>query len=535
MRNRSINKPTMNRSRRKECGAFFTPHWIAADMIRTHSIHHKWAEGASVLDPTAGTGNLLESLIRCCLEDGIPVTRDMIDRLKGYEREAEFTLDFGVRIREIHGIDHASSCLECRDFLDVPPADFDLILGNPPWLNFTDVREEEKEELKKAFIRYGLAGGSRNILLGSARIDLAALMIQKAMEDHLKSGGEAFFFIPLSLILNEGAHNRFRRGNLAEGYFSFREIRDFGEFRVFEEVSTRCGFISLQKHQASPAGTEKPLPAEVLPYYSLKSDRSWRKETARPVGPAGSAYRVTDVSGDITMPVPLITIEKSSRPRQGINTGGRNTLFIFDSCEDAGEAGGERVCRLANRQFSALLPRDLIFPLLNREQFKGQSHPARYIFLPYNSSSGKPLTPGELEKYPSARRYLEDHRESLESRKGTLIGSSISRGIYWSLLGVGPYSFSPWKVVWEAYGRNEFLPRLFGTASLNAGKPKSEKPWIVNQALQASCSFTDKAEAERVLEALLNPEIGRILKQQKMEGTCNWAQPGRIRHFLREA
>ncbi len=571
-----MNKPAMDRIRQKECGAFFTPHWIASDMIRTHSIHRKWADGASVLDPTAGRGNLLESLIRCCLEDGLPVTQQMCRRLKGYEREAEFTGGFAGRMTELirsgssgyaggsaaagdsdgpaspaptAGVTVPKNCLECRDFLEVPPGKpdgtgkFDIILGNPPWLNFTDVREEEKEDLKKFFIRYGLAGGSSRILLGSARIDLAALMIQKAMQDHLKPNGEACFFIPLSLVLNEGAHNRFRQGLLEGDSFSFKEIRDFRDIPVFPEVSTRSGFIYLQKSWKQ---------SESLPYYTLQDDLSWQRHSARPVGARGSAYMVTESGGAAPVSLPQIPIDKASRPRQGINTGGRNALFIFDSCEDAGEG----LCLLKNKKITALLPAELVYPLLTREQFRGGGHPAvepahpvesalgdgsgqpaKFIFLPYNSADGRVLSPRELERWPAACAYLEEHRKSLETRKGTLMGAAIAKGTYWSLLGVGPYSFSPWKIVWEAYGRDEFRPLLFGKAALpgNTGTVEINiKPWIVNQALQASCSFTDRTEAERVLNALRQPEIELVLKQQRMEGTCNWAQPGRIRHFLKE-
>ncbi len=41
-------------------------------------------------------------------------------------------------------------------------------------------------------------------------------------------------------------------------------------------------------------------------------------------------------------------------------------------------------------------------------------------------------------------------------QKGTLIQSLISKWGFWSLLGVGAYSFSRYKVSWESLGRSEF-------------------------------------------------------------------------------
>lgn len=511
---------TINRRRKKECGAFFTPLWISSELIRTHQIHRHWAEGASVLDPTAGDGSLLEALIRCCVEDNIPVTSAMMKALKGYEKEADFCGGFKLRIEERYGIKADDETLECRDFLKVESGVYDILLGNPPWLNFTDVKEEDKEELKEFFLRYELTEKGKGLLLGAARIDLAALMIKKAVQDHLTPGGRGYFFIPLSLMLNEGAHNIFRKGELRRRdnhsraeCFSFTEIRDFAETQVFPEVNTRCGFIALTRR-----GKQK----RSIPYYTLLEPGRWREEEAHTVGPAGSAYMIGGGEGRPA----LISIRKASRPRQGINTGGRNSLFIFDSCREAGKG----LCRVRNKNSEALLPEALIFPLLSRRQFRGDRNPSKFIFLPYNSAQGKVLTPRELQEYPAAQEYLEQHKESLAGRKGALLGNSINKGLYWSLLGVGPYTFAPWKIVWEAYGRDEFEPLLFGTCSLFSG----EKPWIPNQALQASCSFDTEGEGLRVLEGLKQPSINRILKQQKMEGTCNWAQPGRIRHFLKE-
>jgi hypothetical protein len=506
---------SISRSRKKECGAFFTPYWISSELIRHHNIHKRWADGATVLDPTAGDGSLLEALIRCTIEDKIPLTSSMLSRLKGFEREEDFTLNFRKRLEINYGILPPADVLECRDFLSVEPISYDILLGNPPWLNFTDVKEDEKEGLKKYFVHYGLTERGKGLLLGGSRIDLAALIIQKALHDHLVAGGDAYFFIPLSLMLNEGAHNVFRKGKLSaeSDSFSFEEIRDFADIQVFPEVNTRCGFISIKKSivQKSP-----------VPYFTMIEQGKWKEDKACPVGKAGSAYMLTD---NEKMP-DLITIKPESRPRQGINTGGRNTLFIFDSCED--EADG--LCRVQNKDITAILPLDLVFPLLNRKQFKGEKHPVKYIFLPYNRQSGRVLSLEELENYPAALEYLESQKESLTSRKGSLLGNSIKKGLYWILLGVGPYSFSTWKIVWEAYGRDEFKPMLFG----NAETPGDPKPWIPNQALQASCSFESKVEALRVLKELQQPSINRILKRQNMEGTCNWAQPGRIRYFLKE-
>jgi hypothetical protein len=94
------------------------------------------------------------------------------------------------------------------------------------------------------------------------------------------------------------------------------------------------------------------------------------------------------------------------------------------------------------------------------------------------------------------------------------------RGYWWALLGVGKYNFSKYKVVWEAYGRKTFEPKIF------SGR------WQANQSLQAYTPLSNKKEAKRILSALKNPAIEHYLRSLKMDGTMNWAQPGKIRKLF---
>ncbi len=507
----SGEEQALSRERRKSIGAFFTPDIQADFMVRQYDLHHKWAEGASILDPTAGKGSLLESLIRVSREDGIPLTGQMLKRLKGIEREEEFSRNFIHRIHSTYGIDFKSNPIQTGDILS-EKSNFraDILFGNPPWVNYTDLPSGEKETVKPCFLRFGLAASAGDLLLGNSRIDIAALIIMKTLESNLNSRGSAFFFSPLSLILNEGAHNTFRRGKLPGTSFSINEVWDYGSNEIFPGVTTRCGLIYMQRDRKM---------REALPYHIMTDKREWEEHLAAPVREGGSAYMIHNPAESTPPEIPRIPIGQDSLPRQGINTGGRNSLFIFESCKPVSKG----LCEVANKNERALLPEDLIFPLITAKQFRGNQKADKYIFLPYKQN-GKVLTEKELESYPGALDYLNRHKDSLESRKGVMLRSQIRRGYYWSLLGVGPYTFFPWKVVWESYGKNEFTPILF---SENNGKP-----WVPNQSLQAYCPFREKEEALRVLKQLKKPVIGSILKSHKMQGTCNWAQPGRIKVFL---
>jgi len=166
--------------------------------------------------------------------------------------------------------------------------------------------------------------------------------------------------------------------------------------------------------------------------------------------------------------------------------------------------------------------------LLTKECFRNvHSKPKRFILLPYNPETGNPLTDAELNQHPALRSYLHRHMPALENRKGSLLGAWIKRGIWWACLGVGKYSFSPYKVVWEAYGKHNFAPQVFSAFE--------GKPWQPNQAMHASIPCSTAKEAEFLLQQLESSHIERYLKSLNIEGTCNWAQPGRIKRFLKFA
>ena len=100
----------------------------------------------------------------------------------------------------------------------------------------------------------------------------------------------------------------------------------------------------------------------------------------------------------------------------------------------------------------------------------------------------------------------------------------MNRGCWWALLGVGPYAFAPFKVMWEAYGKDQFNPIVV--------RDVDGQVWQGNQAMHAFIPCWQEAEAQRIKTALENPEILALLHQLNGAGRCNWAQPGKIKKII---
>jgi hypothetical protein len=488
-------------------GDVFTPLQWGEFAIDKFDIYRKWQNGASIFDPTMGEGNLLEALITFGLGQGEVIENLPTHRLFGNELNTKYFQCALEKFKVKYGVDMACNFTN-EDILTLNPTQYDIVFGNPPWQNFVDLPDSYKQQIKSYFYKFDLVGNSQSLLLGGSRIDIAALVIQIAIKNFLKQNGEAVIFLPLSLFLNDGANIAFRSYCIGEVEFSINKIYDFNGLDVFGGVGTRYGLGHFTRDQ---------LAMFPIPYYRAAAG-SWTKCLAKPMFHHTDPLSImAEDSVDEFDCITPVVINKESSPRQGINTCGANDVYFFT---DLKEIDKELVLVSNKTQEAILLPKKFIFPLLTAKEFKDQvTVPSKWVLLPYNVT-GKPLEWDQISDYTQLSLYLEKHRETLENRKGVMLNAMLSRGHWWAMLGVGSYNFFPYKVVWEAYGKTRFNPTVF------------EGNWQANQSLQAFIPVRSLSEAQRVQSELSNKQIENYLLSLKMEGTMNWAQPGKIKKIV---
>ena len=484
----------------KPVGAVMTPLRWAKWLVRESGFVSKWVQGATICDPTAGRGVFVHALVDVAGEDGVEVDDMMLSRLSLVEREAVFLREFHESFRFKYNRAFPKQNTVCADIvLENPGRKSDLLVGNPPWANFNDLPAAYRESLKSAFIANGLVDDKQLLLLGCARVDFSALVLAVAMKKNLEIRGEGVFFVPLSLFQNDGAHSGFRRYSIGDATFRPTEIWAFTESKVFPEVATRFGAVRFERD----AVASYPIP------YRIECGDGWIQRLAAPVGEPSAPLSVFDSSDEFQQmsSFSMIEVRDGQKPRQGVNTCGANSVFIFDHAPKN-------------------IPDEFIFPLITKECFdESRPMPRKHILLPYDKQTGRPLDEATLESHPTLAAYFSSQKSQLLTRKGTLLNTWLKRGMWWACLGVGEYCFAPFKVVWEAYGKSSFRPRIFGCMD--------GQPWQANQAMQAFIPCSTLAEAEDLLDRLENSNIESYLKSLRVEGTCNWAQPGRIKRFLR--
>ncbi|MFN0033836.1 MAG: Eco57I restriction-modification methylase domain-containing protein [Saprospiraceae bacterium] len=490
-------------------GAVFTPLDWAEFAIREFGIYEAWMSGKTVFDPTMGEGNLLEALVKIALNRGFKVSEIPVERLFGVELNTDFFERFFVKMKASYGVEMPRKNFENADiFFLEREQKFDLILGNPPWMNFTDLPEGYKNQLKPKFFEHDLIGNAKDLLLGGSRIDVAALVVQKAIAQNLRAGGTAVFFLPLSLLLNDGANKHFRTYRINGTRYRIETVFDFNDAGVFEGIATRYGLVKFVRDEEQ----HFPIP------FKRWEHGAWADYMAKPAFLPTDPLSILDGSeADFWGDFEAIVLPKHSTPRQGVNTCGANDCFFFDHYESL----DEHLCQVSNSEVKAVLPKQFVLPLLTGKNFRGENiAPQKWVLLPYRLD-GRPLEPRQVLEDEFLSKYLFEKEQILKNRKGTMLAAWINKGYWWAMLGVGDYNFAPYKIVWEAYGKTDFEPRIF------------EGNWQVNQSLQAYIPLKTKQEAEEILKKLQDKRIENYLRSLKMEGTMNWAQPGKIKKLVR--
>ena len=487
-------------------GQVFTPPKWAEWLINKWDIFDAWIEGAHICDPTAGEGAFPLAMLHIARQKGAPITAERLSRLTLIEIVPSYLERFRENVKREFGVDFPTSQIFCQDVItEIHERKYDILIGNPPWVNFGDLPTAYKTRLKPFFLEEELVPDRQKTLLGASRTDIAALVLKVALGRLLKKNGVGYFYLPTSLFFGDGAHSGFRNYSAREfcnGVDSCREfaidpVYEFTSTKVFDGVGTSycCAKFRVDARQDFPIS------------YFRELDGKWVEHKALPLKNPTDPWRIVKDFDELHTDTTIeIRLSPEQRPRQGVNTCGANSVFIFD-------------------HKPSYLPEQFLYPLATKEIWRQNiSLPCKWILLPYDQQTGKPLTWDEIEQWDTLKAYLQKAQEVLKSRKGVLLQSVMNRGPWWVLLGVGTYAFAPFKVIWQAYGKSDFAPVVLDSVE--------GQMWQGNQAMHAFIPCWTEREAQQIKTALESPEIPTLLRQLNGAGKCNWAQPGKIKKIL---
>jgi len=358
-----------------------------------------------VLDPAVGDGRLLE-----CLLEELPQRLHARTEVVGFDRDAAALERAAARLQRFAGL--ACLRLEETDFIDrvgaAAPAPFDLVIANPPYVRTQVLGSARARRLAR---RFGLSG--RIDLSYAFLLGIASLLSARGVAGIITSNRF------LSTRAGAAVRSALRRR------LALRRIVDLGDTRLFDAAvlpavliaaargtagtDTPAAFSSL--YQTSAVATARA--ADVLAALAhadgsvvgLDDGRRLRVRHGRLACDAPPApWRLSTQSADAWLETVAAhswgTFARIGRVRVGIKTTA-DRVFIRDDWDSL--PGGTP---------------ELLRPLLRRQaahRFRSATGAAPRVLYPHVAGPGG-RRPVDLAPYPRAARYLEQHRERLESR-----------------------------------------------------------------------------------------------------------------------
>jgi hypothetical protein len=417
------------------------------------------------------------------MEDGIQSKQSTKDFINRVERELQLTREEmeeseGYLIEtykkladlEESGINGVWARIIKNAFAPLFVGEFDLIVGNPPWVNWISLPIEYRKSTISIWSEYDLfEHKGLDARLGKACDDISILMTYVAIDKYLVKRGNLCFVITQTLFKTVGAGEGFRRFSLGKEGFPLKVIQvdDMVDLQPFDSATNRTAVMLIQK------GEETLYPVEYHIWTkkqkgSINIDSTFQEvldKTERKYLKAKSIDGSRQGSWITARPKALGLIEYFSgqsyyQARIGSHTGGANGIYWIqiEPSQDRKQVKIENLSTIGKNKYesiSKLLEKDLIYPLLRgRDTKRWRSQPTFFIILPQDiSQPNKAYDPLALEDlYPETFKYFENFRDKLTRRAHYKAHFQTQGAPYYSIYNVGPYTFSPYKVVWSEVG-----------------------------------------------------------------------------------
>lgn len=343
--------------------------------------------GKKVLENSFGEGNILCEIVHRYIQDGLKrdVTLETIKvglekDIIGYEVDPSCIRFCRNRLDKLayqYGITNVDWDLRNRDFLKDSIAQVDFIIGNPPYITYHDLQEEERLYLKSHF--HSCEKG---------RFDYYYAFIEQSLA-WLKPTGNLVYLVPYALLTNKFA--RSVRRMLSD---HLKEIVDFRYMNVFEQVM--CTPVSI--------------------VYQNDKQVAMIDLTEEKIGLTQQIGKESFIVGDLSTQVcdtrldsrkDMLTLDDVIRVNNSVATL-KNNIFIIPATQQ-------------DTNFYYLdefkIEKDLTLPAVSPRSIALQKS-ARIIF-PYRYKRSKltPISEEELKtEYPNAYQYLLLHKKELIKR-----------------------------------------------------------------------------------------------------------------------
>lgn len=415
--------------------------------------------------------NLMEDSVKAMhsSEDFLKRVEEELNLTQGEFRESElYLIEAYENLVELEhkGINGVWARIIKNAFAPLFVGQFDLVVGNPPWVNWISLPNEYRKIIKPIWANYDLfEHKGLDARLGKACDDISILMTYVAIDKYLKDKGKLCFVITQTLFKTAGGGEGFRRFRLGRRGIPFKvlQVDDMVNLEPFKNAKNRTSVLLCHK------GYETTYPVD----YSLWSkkikgtiaeDSEWKEVQARvsqrflkafPISGLQSAWFTTKMR-DISQLKNVLGMSYYSA-RVGSHTGGGNGIYWvkISGKSENGLLKIENLFDVGTKKYqpaSRYIEKECLYPLLRgRDVNKWYARSSALIILPQNTTEmNKALSESALKaKHPYTLDYFKIFESELRKRSHYKKHFEPQRAPFYSMYNVGSYTFAPYKAVWK--------------------------------------------------------------------------------------
>ena len=401
------------KQRKVEFGDFQTPISLAREVCSL--IAGTGFHPASILEPTCGTGSFLKASLE---------TFPGVSRVFGFEINPQYVAQAQRAVA--HALPHASIEVYQSDFFFTNWSEIVerlpepiLVIGNPPWVTNAELSTLGSNNVPMKSNLDNLRG--IDALTGKSNFDISEWMLRENIK-WLNSRNGLLAMLCKTTVARKVLLYAWQNGLRLES----ASLYTFDAQEYFGALVDAC----LLLVRSSPTGNSK----ECRVFHSLHVQQS------------DSIFGLQD--GILVADVTLYQKRKCL-----IGNGFRGWRSgIKHDCSKVFELRVEHG-RLINGlgEFVELEP-EVLFPLLKSSDLAAHREPHRWMVVPQRTM-GDDLSRLRMHA-PKTWNYLAAHAHLLDKRKSSIYKNRPR----FSIFGVGPYSFAPWKVAISGlYKKLEFV------------------------------------------------------------------------------
>lgn len=424
-----------------------------------------------------------------------------------------------------------ASILDKIRAFEIAPAD--VIIGNPPWINWEYVSLEYKSISQNLWQYYDLFA-AKGLDLSFAKEDISVLVTYVVMDRYLKDNGFLAFVIRQGVFKSSQNGIGFRKFRMSPSQTSLKVLKvdDLSNIKVFDNAVNSSAILYIEKG----LGTTYPVD-----YYLWKKRGDIKKLSINSYASVDEILIQVDKLKLIALPsikedvtslwlttpveelskIELVLGKNNYKARTGLFTGGANAVYWLNiehktSDNVLGISNINEKAKRAVPKVQTEIEDNYVYPLVQGSDInKWKVSSKAYILCPHTEKTKMwPVAQNDLaQKTPKTFKYLFNFKSILDSRKG-FAGweKKIQQQEFHSILRIGDYTFSKYKVAWRYIATKFICAVIKETDDPYLGLKQmipNEKVMFVSTDIENEayylCGILSSTLISRCVESYMNP------------------------------